>query len=65
MKPHYFNDDKPDADDILLAMAKGQGYVPKTCLLGGETVMLEVNNGNNPCDGCQGPRDRCGGTPLK
>jgi hypothetical protein len=33
-------------------MAKGQGYVPETCLLGGKLVMGLVNEGKSPCDGC-------------
>lgn len=33
MKPHYFDQPIADLDDIPLQMAKGQGYVPSTCLL--------------------------------
>lgn len=61
MKPHYFNQDTADTDDVRLGMAKMQGYVPKTCLLGGAIVMQEVDIGNNPCWGCNGPRERCHG----
>jgi hypothetical protein len=60
-KPHYFDRGVPDADDILLEMAKGQGYVPPRCLLGGTVVMHEVNAGRDPCHGCEGPRDKCFG----
>ena len=61
MKPHYFNQEKPDGDDIMLGMAIMQGYVPKTCLLGGGIVMGLVAEGKSPCRGCEGPRDKCGG----
>jgi hypothetical protein len=65
MKPHYFDQDKADQDDMKLGMAKQQGYVPPTCLLGGETVMAEVMAGKSPCWGCEGPRAKCGGKPRK
>ena len=61
MKLHYFEQDEADSDDMHLAMAKGQGYVPKTCLLGGFVVMTEVMRGMDPCAGCEGPREKCGG----
>jgi len=62
MKPHYFSQIEADSDDINLQMAIGQGYVPKTCLLGGMIVMGLVNKGENPCMGCKGPRKRCYGS---
>lgn len=65
MKPHYFTQDAGDPDDMLLGMAKMQGYVPDGCLLGGNVVMTEVNGGRHPCWGCEGPRDRCGGKPKR
>lgn len=61
MKLHYFEQEAADADDMLLGMAKMQGYVPPGCLLGGMVVMAETNAGNNPCWGCNGPREKCGG----
>ena len=61
MKPHYFNQDAADPDDIQLSMAKGQGYVPQTCLLGGIIVMAEIRAWKNPCWGCEGPREKCKG----
>lgn len=61
MKPHYFEQEKADEDDIQLKMAKGQGYVPSTCLLGGMVVMGEITSAHNPCDGCAGPREKCHG----
>lgn len=65
MKPHYFIQDTADTDDVELGMAKMQGYVPKTCLLGGIVVMSEVSAGRNPCWGCEGPREKCGGKPKR
>ena len=63
MKPHYFEQDEADADDIQLSMAKHQGYIPKTCLLGGILVMHLIGTGENPCWGCEAPREKCGGRP--
>ena len=63
MKTHYFGQETADADDTMLNMAKGQGYVPAGCLLGGVTAMGLVNGGKSPCVGCECPRDKCGGSP--
>ena len=63
MKPHYFEQDEADKDDIQLEMAKMQGYVPRTCLLNGIIVMDEIRNGRLPCDGCKCPREKCLGRP--
>lgn len=63
MKMHYFDQAEADADDMQLGMAKMQGYVPMACLLGGAIVMADVSDGLNPCWGCEGPRDKCGGKP--
>ena len=65
MKPHYFDDPTGAAVDLWLNMAKGQGYVPKGCLLGGEVVMGLVNQGEDPCAGCECLRERCGGRPKR
>jgi hypothetical protein len=65
LKPHYFQQDTADADDMMLGMAKMQGYVLQRCLLGGVVVMSEVNEGRNPCWGCEGPREKCGGKPKR
>lgn len=65
MKVSYFAQDAADSDDMLLGMAKMQGYVPQKCLLGGVIVMSEVNKGNSPCYGCNGPRGKCNGKPRK
>ena len=61
MKPHYFTQSNADADDVMLGMAKMQGYVPQTCLLGGMVVMSEISAGRSPCWGCEGPREKCHG----
>lgn len=61
MKIHYFSQATADADDHTLGMAKMQGYVPDTCLLGGVLVMSLVTDGKSPCDGCGGPREVCKG----
>jgi len=63
MKTHYFDQETADPDDHQLNMAKMQGYVPPTCLLGGMTVMGIINEGNNPCTGCACDRDKCHGIP--
>ena len=65
MKPHYFEQTGADKDDIHLAMAKAQGYVPQTCLLCGIVVMDEVTRGEDACAGCTGPREKCQGRPSK
>ena len=65
MKLHYFDQDEPDNDDIMLGIAKTQGYVPRDCLLGSQVVMSEINAGRNPCWGCNGPREKCHGEPKK
>lgn len=59
MKAHYFFQDKADEDDIMLKLCIDQGYVPKTCLLGGQIIFALVYGGENPCKGCQGPRGKC------
>jgi hypothetical protein len=63
MKLHYFEQAEADSDDIMLSMAKGQGYVPRTCLLGGMIVMGETRAGRDACAGCEGPREKCHGRP--
>jgi hypothetical protein len=65
MKTHYFEQAVADTDDFQLGMAKMQGYVPQGCLLGGMVVMAEVSKGDNPCWGCEGPREKCGGKPKR
>lgn len=59
MKPHYFDQKKPDEDDHLLQMAVMQGYVPENCLLNGQLVMGLVSIGESPCVGCHCDRSKC------
>lgn len=61
MKAHYFDQDKPDDDDIALQLAKQQGYVPPDCLLNGHHVMALINGQKDPCRGCNCDRDKCKG----
>jgi len=61
MKPHYFDQEKADEDDLMLQMCITQGYVPPTCLLGGIVVLGATRENNDACIGCQGPRDKCKG----
>lgn len=63
MKPHYFGQESADKDDMMLQMSIGQGYVPGTCLLGGTVVFGMVSHGDDPCRGCEGPREKCHGRP--
>lgn len=63
MKPHYFNQDKPDEDDVTLKMCIRQGYVPKGCLLSGQLIYVLICEGKSPCKGCEGPREKCEGKP--
>lgn len=63
MKPHYFNQTTADYDDVHLAMCKDQGYVPRTCLLNGQLVFALINEGKDPCKGCECPREKCCGRP--
>lgn len=65
MNAHYFDLEVADPSDMLLGMAKMQGYVPEKCLLGGAVVMAEVQAGKSPCWGCNGPRNKCGGKPKE
>lgn len=65
VKLNYFDQDKADQNDVALGMAKMQGYVPETCLLGGAVVMDEVSKQRDPCAGCEGPREKCHGRPRQ
>ena len=61
MQFQYFGQEAADTNDFLLKGAIAQGYVPGTCLLGGLVVMDEMKKGNDPCAGCNGPREKCKG----
>ena len=65
MKLHYFDQKKPDSDDYLLKAAIGQGYVKKTCKLGGQVVNNLVMRGKNPCKGCAGEKECNGSERIK
>ena len=51
--------------DMMLEMAKQQGYVPLKCILPGAIVMGLINKGENPCWGCNQDRSVCEGQPKK
>jgi hypothetical protein len=63
-KVHYFDQDTADIDDLVLRMAKNQGYVPQNCLLGGQTVWGIVTAGDDPCRECKCDRSKCHGRPA-
>jgi hypothetical protein len=46
-------------------MCINQGYVPPTCKMDGQLCWLLVNDGKNPCDGCNYNRSDCKGRPKK
>ena len=58
---HYFTEGKADPRDLYLEACISQGYVPSGCLLVGQLVWALVNDGKDPCAGCAGPREICGG----
>ena len=62
MKASYLTHEEAKTD-VWLEMAKGQGYVPPKCLLGGQIVMMLINKGDDPCSGCNIDRSACGGRP--
>ncbi|MCP4757148.1 MAG: hypothetical protein GY866_40310, partial [Proteobacteria bacterium] len=65
LKPHYFDQNESDPKDIVLEMAKGQGYVPNGCLLGGRIVMGLIEKGKDPCKGCNSDRNKCSGRSIE
>ena len=52
-------------DDIHKKMAVNQGYVPATCTLPGQLVMVLMNSGEDPCKGCNNDRQKCKGRPKQ
>lgn len=64
MKLHYFNQPAADTDDAVLRQAIADQIVPATCLVGGRIIAAARRVEQSPCDNCNGPRERCGGTPL-
>lgn len=65
MKAQYFNQRRPDADDVSLQKAIQDEVVPEKCLLGGLLVLQIHQHQHDPCEWCPGPRERCGGRPQK
>lgn len=63
--PHYFEMDEAPESDVMLRLAKQQGYVPNGCLLAGRIVMGLVNEGKDPCKGCHSDRNKCGGRSFE
>lgn len=64
LKIHYFDQDAPDQDDLLLQQAIKEKRVPDTCLFGGAMVMEFAAKDRDPCGVCPCPvRDKCGGRP--
>lgn len=51
--------------DGLREMCIKQGYVSATCQLPGPIIWGLINEGENPCWGCNGDRSVCGGLPKK
>lgn len=55
------------ADGLALVMRRG--YVPKSCALnpvdGAHFVVTHVKAGRSPCWSCSGPRQICGGEPIR
>lgn len=51
----------PVGQDLLLEMAKQQGYVPPKCYMVGKLVFALQRRGDDPCVGCVGNRLICGG----
>lgn len=65
MKLHYFHQPAADPDDAELAAAIAAKVVPATCLLGGHVIDTFRRIDRKPCDACEGPREKCGGTPKE
>lgn len=51
-----------DRSQMFHDMAVQQGYVPESCTLDGEMVMLLIKR-EDPCAGCNMDRDVCKGRP--
>ena len=47
--------------DQLLEMCKHQGYVPIGCIMPGMMVLCFINQGDDPCKGCNNDRLKCKG----
>ena len=49
--------------DLMREMCIGQGYVPSGCYLTGMIVFRIIQQGGDPCKGCNLDRGICGGRP--
>jgi len=58
---HYFDTGEVPRSDFQHAMCVQQGYIPSTCLLAGPVIWGLVNEGKDPCKGCEGDRSVCHG----
>jgi hypothetical protein len=47
--------------DSMRELCIQQGYVPQKCKLPGMLVYGLINKGENPCNGCNENREKCGG----
>ena len=54
-----------DKDGMMRKMCAQQGYVPEKCTMDGFQIMALVNGGDNPCEGCNEDRAKCGGQPVR
>jgi len=41
-----------------------QGYVPEKCQLDGNIIWGLINRSEDPCAGCNFPRNKCGGRSI-
>lgn len=64
MKLNYFQQSAPDLNDRTLLTEIERGTVPAGCLNGGVEVAGARLAGDDPCQSCEGPRERCGGRPA-
>lgn len=60
---HYFERTEASPHDTMLQKQIAKKVVPPGCLLGGVIVAGLDGAGVDPCIGCEGPRNRCGGRP--
>lgn len=62
MKMEYFDQDTADGDDALLKEAKNKGRY-QIRVYWEVLSYQQTPTGKSPCAGCNGPRDRCKGSP--
>ena len=54
-----------DTKDIMLGLCIRQGYVPPTCIIDGQLVLMLTQKDGDACAGCNADRSKCGGRPKK